>query len=313
MRRSWVSLRRADLNVFLDVVVVLCIYAVLFVAMSFTESGLVRVVTGSLGLVLLPGYGLTTVAFPSRSKIGGIERLALSFGTSIALLPLLGLLLWVSPLNVTPFGVFLLTAITAVGLVILSVARRLALPDENRFEIRYRQTPKRVTSSLKRPSRPETALNVVLLVAAIFAVGTLFTPFVAPQEGSTLTELSLLTENQTGEVVASGYPTEFTQNESETLIFNVENHERANTTYTVVLQEKKLNGENEVVQRTEIDRFRNRVPPGATWRVRHSVAPQIVGDRIRLSYLLYKGSPPSEPTAENAYRHAYFSINVSEE
>jgi uncharacterized membrane protein len=48
--------------------------------------------------------------FPKREKMGGIERIALSFGMSLAVVPLLGLIL-----NYTPWGIRLESILYSVA------------------------------------------------------------------------------------------------------------------------------------------------------------------------------------------------------
>ena len=59
----------------------------------------IRYVLGSVFVLLLPGYSLIKTLFPTR-EIDNIERTALSIGMSLALVPLVGLLL-----NYTPWGI----------------------------------------------------------------------------------------------------------------------------------------------------------------------------------------------------------------
>ena len=59
----------------------------------------VRIIPGLLLVLFLPGYSLIAALFPGRGDPDGIERIALSFGVSIAVVPLIGL-----ALNYTPFG-----------------------------------------------------------------------------------------------------------------------------------------------------------------------------------------------------------------
>ena len=71
----------------------------------------IRYVLGSVFVLLLPGYSLIKTLFPTK-EIDNIERTALSIGMSLALVPLVGLLL-----NYTPWGIRL----TPVTLSLLSI------------------------------------------------------------------------------------------------------------------------------------------------------------------------------------------------
>ncbi|HEV2139146.1 MAG TPA: DUF1616 domain-containing protein [Nitrososphaerales archaeon] len=60
----------------------------------------VRYVFGSIAVLFLPGYALIEALYPKKDDLDGLERLALSIGLSLALVPLVGLLL-----NYTPWGI----------------------------------------------------------------------------------------------------------------------------------------------------------------------------------------------------------------
>lgn len=55
---------------------------------------------GSLFVLYLPGYALLRLLFPVGSNLDSIERFALAFGLSLAIVPLVGLVL-----NYTPWGI----------------------------------------------------------------------------------------------------------------------------------------------------------------------------------------------------------------
>jgi len=59
----------------------------------------IRYVFGSVFVLWSPGYSLIKVLFPTK-ELDAIERVALSIGMSLAIVPLTGLLL-----NYTPFGI----------------------------------------------------------------------------------------------------------------------------------------------------------------------------------------------------------------
>jgi len=75
-----------------------------------------RYILGSIFVLWLPGYTLIKALFPTR-EIDQIERIALSIGMSLALVPITGLLL-----NYTPWGIRL----TPVTLSLLALTLTLA-------------------------------------------------------------------------------------------------------------------------------------------------------------------------------------------
>jgi uncharacterized membrane protein len=49
----------------------------------------IKIILGSVFILFLPGFSLSYALFPKKDEIDWIERLALSFGLSIAVIPLL--------------------------------------------------------------------------------------------------------------------------------------------------------------------------------------------------------------------------------
>jgi uncharacterized membrane protein len=62
----------------------------------------VRVVLALPTVLFIPGYCLITALFPKDGEIDLMQRIALSFGLSIAVVPMIGFLL-----NFTPLGIWL--------------------------------------------------------------------------------------------------------------------------------------------------------------------------------------------------------------
>jgi hypothetical protein len=62
----------------------------------------VRYVLGGIFILFLPGFMLISVLYPRGREIDALERLALSIGLSLAIVPLIGLIL-----NYTPWGITL--------------------------------------------------------------------------------------------------------------------------------------------------------------------------------------------------------------
>lgn len=250
-----------------------------------------------------------------QSGIDGVERVALSFGLSIAIVPLIGLIL-----NFTPWGIRLLPVVTAVagftlGCVAVAAQRRWAVPPADRFRVPFAAWVTAGKQELFEPAnRTDAALNIVLGLSVLLAVASVGYAVAVPPQGEQFSEFYLLTETPEGELVADGYPETMGVNETAELIVGIGNNEYEPTTYTVVVQfqEVTVDGNQSTVQtRTELDRFETTVEHNQTHHERHTLQPTRTGEDLRVQYLLYRGDAPATPTAETAYRELHLWINVN--
>jgi hypothetical protein len=69
-----------------------------------------RWVLGSIFVLYLPGFSLIQLLFPKGKEIDSLERFALSIGLSLALVPLIGLVL-----NFTPWGIRFAPIVASLG------------------------------------------------------------------------------------------------------------------------------------------------------------------------------------------------------
>ncbi|WP_340099009.1 DUF1616 domain-containing protein [Salinibaculum salinum] len=304
-----------------------------------------RVVIGLPFVLFVPGYAFIAALFPEAGTkitddeaeehgdgeiresggmldrgIDGIERVALSFGLSIAIVPLIGLIL-----NFTPWGIRLVPTMVAVsgftvGCVAVAARRRRALPEDEQFHVPYRQWLAEARAELFEPDdRVSAVLNVVLVLSILLAAASVTYAVAVPKDGESFTEFYLLTENESGDLVADDYPTNFTAGESRPLTVGIGNQEHEQTDYTVVVQLQRVDRERvdnqtrvSVEERQELDRMQAQLAHNETWHQPYEVTPRLTGQDLRLVFLLYRGSPPGEPTIENAYRETHLWVNVTE-
>ncbi|MEM2288267.1 MAG: DUF1616 domain-containing protein [Sulfolobales archaeon] len=76
----------------------------------------VRYVLGSIYVLFLPGYSLVEALYPREGDLTPLERVALSIGLSLAVTPLIGLIL-----NYTPWGIRLPAIITSTTILIITM------------------------------------------------------------------------------------------------------------------------------------------------------------------------------------------------
>lgn len=293
-----------------------------------------RIVIGLPFVLFIPGYVLIAALFPERPTavpesaptddtaetvptegIDGIERVALSFGTSIAVVPLIGLLL-----NFTPWGIRLgpiVASLTAfvVALTAIAADRRWELPEDERFRVPYKRwLASAKTEFLSPDTRTDGALNVILVVSLLLAFGAVGYAVAVPSPGEQFSEFYLLTEDDSGELTADNFPTEFTAGEPQPVVVGIGNHEQRPVTYTVVSSIQRVeqaNNTTRVLEEERLQTYSTTLEHNKTRHRQHEVAPTLTGEELRLVYLLYRGEPPANPTTSNAYRELHLWVNVS--
>lgn len=112
-------LLRLDYSLWFWSVLILSAMTTFLIYFSWVHSILtiLRYVLGSLFILYLPGYVVVEALYPSERELSPLERLALSIGLSLAIVPLLGLLL-----NYTPWGIRLTPVTTALLIFIVTIA-----------------------------------------------------------------------------------------------------------------------------------------------------------------------------------------------
>ena len=253
---------------------------------------------------------------PGRDDgISGMERLALSFGTSIAVVPLLGLIL-----NVSPLGIRLIPVLLAVGgftlaMTVVAAYRRSRLPDEERLTVPFRDWGRSAVGVLSNhQSRLDAALTVVTVVSIVLAVSSVGYAFAVPKQADAFSEFYILTEQDDGELRAEDYPTEFTAGDPRPLVVGIGNHEHRTVEYTVIVELQRVDIDGETATTRERARLLRREPTVSdegTWTDTVEIAPEMEGERLRLTFMLFESEPPSEPTIEDAYRETHLWVNVS--
>lgn len=201
------------------------ILCALFVFIPPLNQTPVRIFLGLPSVLFLPGYSLITILFPRMNDLSGIERIAFSLILSLAIVPLLGLIL-----NFTPFGiklapVFIILSTFTISLSLVAWVRRLKLPAEERVRVPF----ERLLKFNLGQSVLDKGLSIVLIASIIVSSATLVYVVVTPKTGEKFTEFYILGSNGT----ASNYPTDLKVGEEGKLIIGIVNHEYENVTYSL--------------------------------------------------------------------------------
>ncbi|SFR73969.1 Uncharacterized membrane protein [Halogeometricum rufum] len=287
----------------------------------------IRAVVSLPFLLFVPGYAFVSALFPESPRADrdpmstprrhptDLERLTLSLGSSIALVPIVAYVL-----DFLGQGFRVVPMLVALGLftvvcVVLAASRRFDLPPARRFSAPTGDWYRSIREDfLSRETRGESALNVLLAVALLLATASVGYAAVDNPSGEQYTELYLLTRADDGTLVTDDYPTELTATESRSLVVGVRNHEHERTRYTVLVRLQRLQSDGEgmaVTEEERLDRFEVTLASNGSVERPRVVTPTLVGDRLRLQFLLYRGDVPADPSAANAYRRAHLWVNVT--
>jgi len=279
----------------LKIILAWLVLAVAGIYLPIVNSSPLRVVFALPVVLFIPGYCLIAALFPNKSDLDGIERTALSFGLSIALVPLIGL-----GLNYTPWGIRLdpiviSLVIFTVSMLVIALFRRATLPADERFTVPFRS----IVNSARGELFPETGsqldriLSVVLLVAIIAAVGTTIYVIAVPKEGEKFTEFYILGEKK----MAADYPDRLFTGLTYPMYIGIGNHEYRNVTYTVETYLEQVNfnesSNSSTIERMDpLDHFTVTLPHNSTKVIPYTLTAPSTGYN-RVEFLLFNETVPA--------------------
>jgi uncharacterized membrane protein len=243
----------------------------LIVIIGLFPTSFIRILIGVPFILFFPGYTLVCALFPRRHELDEIERVALSIGLSISVVPLLGLLL-----NYTPFGIRLYPVLVSLFMFtflmsVIAGYRRKGLTVEERFVPSFSISVPRWGEL----NRVDKALSMGLVISVVVS-GTLLSNFVAsPRAGERFTEFYILGPGGKAE----DYPTNLTIGENGTVILGIVNHEYEEVNYSIViwLDNETIGVIGNITLKHE-----------EKWEQNYSFTPEKAGDKMKLEFLLFR-------------------------
>lgn len=269
-----------------DLIAVASATTVLLVTIALLPDSPVRVALGLPFVLFFPGYTLIAALYPRRTDLDGIERLALSLGLSLAVVPLIGLVL-----NYLPWGIRLTPILTSLTLFILACSvwagvKRGRLSAGERFPADVRPVLSAVRHLPWGAILATGAAGGLLLVAG-FRFGVLG----GSRVGETFTEFYVL--GPSGK--AEGYPRTLLPGETAQVILGVINHEEQEVTYSI-----EVRGEGRLLRRIGPIRLAN----NGKWEEKVTFTLGQPADRGKVEFLLFR------PGTAAPYRSLHLWLRV---
>ncbi|MFC2051581.1 DUF1616 domain-containing protein [Chloroflexota bacterium] len=291
----------------IDILTVLLVLAILVIPSSF-----LRIALGLPFLLFFPGYVLVAALFAREKDIDGIEKIALSFGMSIAVTALIGL-----GLNYTPWGIRLEPVLFTISAFIF-ILSGLAMLRQRQYGAFKLFTEHHLRLSGWEESPLNKALSIILAIAILSTVGVLIYTVSSPKVGEHFTEFYILGL----EGKAIDYPAKFTLRANRVasvrygdaatavsgttgrIILGIVNQEQQQTIYSVSIQ---IDGQpvNITYNGQNVSRL-NAIPleQGEKWEGEIGFAPMHTGENQKVEFLLYKDG------STEAYNSLHLWVNV---
>lgn len=232
-------------------------------------NDIVRIILGVPFVIFAPGFTFLVALFPKSWGLGSIERVGLSFVLSVAIVPLLVLIL-----NYTPWGIRLEPIIYSVALFIFVTSitawlRQRKLNEFERFTVQFR-----VHMLNWGQGAWDRMLTIVLTVAIVGGLGMLGYIIATPKAGETFTEFYILGP----EGIAQNYPRVLNLGDEAKMFMGIINHEGKDVVYRV---EVLIGDKKSVVIEPIL------VIDDQRWEGEVVLVPEEVGEDQKVEFLLF--------------------------
>ena len=273
------------------IVLIWTILTFIFIIVPILSNSIIRTILGIPMVLFIPGYVLITALFPKKDDLETIERIALSFGLSIAVVPLIGL-----GLNFT-FGIRLIPILISICvytiiLIYITNYRRRKLSEKQQFKVKFSKIFNIIKKEIStNTSKTDKILTIILVFSIILAIGSLIYVITVPKIGERFTEFYILNSSIDK---ADNYPTKLNINIPSTILVGVANHEYSPINYTLEIDLDKdlLKSEKLILNNNE------------TWEKNITFVPDKKGTDMKLQFWLFKEKNFTEP-----YRELHLWVN----
>jgi len=254
-----------------DELLPLALLVILLIAtITLFPNSIIRIILGLPFLLFFPGYTLIAAISPRMRRMGSLERIALSFGLSLAVVPIIGLIL-----NSTPWGIRLETILWSTASFIFVMAaiawlRRRMLPEVERFNFKFTLSPAILGNDVQSKS-----LSFILILAVLGALVTMGYAIAKPNLDQTFTEFYILgLEDKT-----TDYPKELKIGQEGRLSTGIVNHEHETVSYQIEIRINSMKDSEIgpiVLEHEE------------KWEGEVSFVSLVAGEKQNVEFLLYK-------------------------
>ena len=280
-------------------------------AILLLPNSILPILLGIPFIIFFSGYSILLVLFPALKDLNIVERVAISFGLSIALFPVVGIGLNLSEIGAKLSSILLIISVITVVFGFIGLFRRNRRKDAYR-PIALRMALNQASSFAGLGGNKHKIMSVVLVIAIILSVSGLVYLVSNPPPGQSFTEFYIL--GQDGN--ASGYPHKLVVGQTASVTLGIINHEQRQVNYTLEVWLSNVTIVNNQTTVHSMYLFETRnislvsvpvnlVVNGAKqYETNYSFQVQLAG-QYKLFFLLYMDHEPALPGSPMISYHNY--------
>jgi len=287
-------------------------------------------------LAFVPGYAAVAALLPaSRTRARGgrgrgvdgiaaglslLERLTLSMVASVALVPIVALATnAVVGVTLVPVlaGVVALTLASAVVAARRRAAGGVSAADPSGAvsDAGGRGRDRDARGGGLRAAAPRDAVTLTAVaIAAVLLATSAAVAFSGSPSGGAATEFYLVDDTDDGKFAAGDDARTLRVGETRAFALGIEQHGDAPREYEMVARLEhvdRADGTARVLSSSELRRVATTVEPEEPNVTEYRVEPQRAGEDLRMTFLLYRGEAPDDPSPASAHRVLSLPIEVA--
>ncbi len=216
----------------IDIILCMIISLFLIPITILNLNDTLKIFFGLIFLLFIPGYLILYTLFPTKKikkGINFIERIALSFGISIAIVAIIGTILYYLAGKINSESALISIFIFEIGFGFISIYRWFKTIPEERLVFSINLSLLVLKNNLKIKSKLDKLLIIVLIILTILTITIFIFILTSPIQNEKFTSFSILSSDRS----TTNYPNNIIAGENTTIIIGITNYEYKTINYTV--------------------------------------------------------------------------------
>lgn len=215
-----------------DIIILIIINIILIPIISLNINDTLKSILGLPFLLFIPGYLLLFILFPTKKTDKGIDfiqRIALSFGLSLAIVALIGIALYYTNGRIQSESAFISIFIFEISLGLISIYRWYKTTPNERLILSINLSFLKFKKKFKSKTKLDKILLITLIILIILTTTLFIFVLTTAKPNEKFTGFNILGSDKS----TTNYPYNINTGENKTIIIGITNHEYQTINYTI--------------------------------------------------------------------------------